>query len=404
MLRNPGKIVVAYKLTKIDAGKWMGKVARPSQEPGRLDETTGTCPSKPNDADAARNGTPSPAAHTALSNAGAAAAAMAMAAEGVLLPPATPSELIAHTLAHLRHPTTLVVCWPRRQFVEALVQDVQQQRQDQDQEQQQQQQQQQQAAAGADEGAAAAQCSNGGDGADRQLLKRQQPIPAQQLLDAPLLQVAVSRHIRVLFVPSVVHLRAHLAASLPSPPPPPSSAGHTKKVTAPPDIITTAPPHEDDSAASHRQRLPRPRPSPAPLLLVYGLLELHRDGAEWSAQGLNTSLAVLVDCAARVGLAPALMEPRRRPMQPQQQQQHHQQQHQQHQQQQQPQPHHPGDTSGDGDTSSSPELLAALAEPVPILSGSERRRDGSWSGRTVPVGRVLGRWFDVPAARAPSAV
>ncbi|UNI13252.1 hypothetical protein JDV02_000009 [Purpureocillium takamizusanense] len=315
-----------------------------------------------------------------------------------LLPPATPSELLTHTLAHLRHPTTLIVCWPKEQFVEALVQDVRQQQQQQL-EQEQEEQRPHVAPRGDDtadengEGGAGASASTAVDaqGGSGTAESQQRPaIPAQQLLSATLLQVSISRHIRMLFVPSVVHLRAHLAASSFSgtisssstPPPPP--AGHP-----PPQSDIMAPPAGDGKGGDGDDACPRNRRPTTrqhhrqqqhrPLLLVYGLLELHRDGTEWSARGLNASLAELVECAARCGgLVPVLVEPRRmeRDKGADFGGQH----------------HHDGGAS----SCSSPELLAALAEPVPILSGAERRRDGSWRGKTVPIRRVLARWFDVP--------
>jgi hypothetical protein len=37
-------------------------------------------------------------------------------------------------------------------------------------------------------------------------------------------------------------------------------------------------------------------------------------------------------------------------------------------------------------------MAEVLGERVPVLSGSARRELG-WAGKTVDVGRVLGRWF-----------
>lgn len=211
----------------------------------------------------------------------------------MMLSPATPSELLDYMLARHSHPTTLLVCWSKKQFLDALVEDVE-----------------------------ARLVPRGGHNDQHH---------RHALLGAPLMQVAVSRHIAVVFIPTVTHLRSYLAAFF---------ACDSK--TPPPPLETA------------------PSSSPAPpLLLVYGLVELHRDGTEWSAQGLNTSAAGLVESAARNGLRAALVEPRK--------------------------------------TESRDELGVSLGAGVPILSGSKMGDDGTWSGRVVPVGRVLGRWFEVEA-------
>ena len=210
----------------------------------------------------------------------------------IILPPATPSELFQHVLSKSTYPTTVVIGWPRDQFISALVEDVKQQSA----EQQQQQQQDKTAAHG------------------------------HTLLQATLLQTATSRHINVVFTPTVAHLRAHLATFLASeskvPPPPGQENGKTP-----------------------------------PSLMVYGHLELHRDGQDWSAQGLGVSTAMLVDGALRNEFRAVIVEPRR--------------------------------TADDG------ELARLLSESVPVLKSTPLRDDGSWSGPTVAVSRVLGRWFKI---------
>ncbi|KAM4060524.1 hypothetical protein HRG_001917 [Hirsutella rhossiliensis] len=215
----------------------------------------------------------------------------------VVLSPATPSELLDYILASHTHPTTLLVCWPKKQFLDALIQDVKDK-------------------------------LVPHDGQDDQH-------PHHALLGAPLMQVAISRHIAMAFVPTVTHLRSYLAAFF------------TCDSKAPPPPLDAAP------------SLSSAGPQPPPPLLVYGFLELHRDGTEWSAQGLNTSAAGLVESAARNGLRAAIVEPRK--------------------------------------TESRDELEASLGEGVPILNGSKMRDDGTWSGRVVPVRRVLGRWFVLEA-------
>lgn len=94
-----------------------------------------------------------------------------------------------------------------------------------------------------------------------------------------LLEVAVARHIRVVFVPSVAHLRGFLAAFDPatsSIPPPPSKA----------------------------RRKTRGR------LIIYNLLRLHRETSEWSAQGLGATAAVLDETGYRTGMGVCIVERR----------------------------------------------------------------------------------------------
>jgi hypothetical protein len=111
-----------------------------------------------------------------------------------------------------------------------------------------------------------------------------------------------------------------------------------------------------------------------PLLVVYGLLELHRDTSEWSAQGLGNSVAGLVEAGWRAGRKVVLLEERGM-----------------------------GDDLRDGDGNVGAEerrkgRRRVWEERVPMLNGSVRRaglesEDGGWSGRTVEVGRILARWF-----------
>ena len=93
-------------------------------------------------------------------------------------------------------------------------------------------------------------------------------------------------------------------------------------------------------------------------MVMYGLLGLHRDGSEWSAQGISNSLAALVECAAREAFRPVIVEPK--------------------------------------GVAGHEELDQILAEKVPLLSEASMR-DGAWTERTVELGRVLGRWFDCGA-------
>ena len=103
---------------------------------------------------------------------------------------------------------------------------------------------------------------------------------------------------------------------------------------------------------------------------MYGLLELHRDTSEWSAQGLGNSIAGLVEAGWRTGRKVVILEERGM-----------------------------GDDSSDiGLEESRKNRIKIWEEGVPMLNGSVRRaglesEDGGWSGRTVEVGRILARWF-----------
>jgi hypothetical protein len=145
------------------------------------------------------------------------------------------------------------------------------------------------------------------------------------LIVPTLRQVAASRHISLVFVDTVSHLRAYLA-------------------TFPPEI-EKRPPEQNINGSPK-----------GPLIVVYGLLGLHRHTSEWSAQGLGNSAAVLVE--AGWGQKVVILERR-----------------------------------DEGDREQK-----LWEERLPILNGSARRagvegEDAVWSGRTVEVARILGRWF-----------
>ncbi|KAG5946412.1 hypothetical protein E4U59_003947 [Claviceps monticola] len=210
----------------------------------------------------------------------------------ILLPPRTPSELLQDVLSHNTRQTTVIIGWPKEQFLAALIQEVRQR-------------------------------------------QRQHQHP---LLRAPLMQIATARHITMAFAPTVCHLRAYLAtwtaSSLPTPSPLAARSACADKLVQP------------------------------PLLIVYGLLDLHRHGVEWSAQGLSISAAILVQGAWRIGCRAVLLEPRSRE----------------------------GD-EGEDQGEDQGELSEMLAERLPVLSRTVRREDASWAGPVVRVTNVLGEWF-----------
>jgi hypothetical protein len=142
----------------------------------------------------------------------------------------------------------------------------------------------------------------------------------------------------MVFLNTVTHLRAYLAAF---------------------------PPPETDKGYPEARPEPNKSEKKVPLIIVYGLLELHRDTSEWSVQGLGSSIAVLVEAGWRAGQRIEVLEEKVGREE-------------QHGESEQPQ--------------------SVLEERLPMLNGNVRRaglegEDAVWSGRTVEVRRVLGRWF-----------
>ena len=238
-----------------------------------------------------------------------------MALTPVVLSPALPSELLSYIVTQHSYPTTLVVCCPRADFLSGLADDVQ--------------------------GRIATETSNDTDGPGPYESAPESPGQAitatTRLLAAPLYQVAVARHIRMVFIPTVSHLRAFLS------------------VFSPEDSKIAPPPVPHPSKADSSVSAKRP-----PFLVIYGFLGLHRDTSEWSAQGLSNTAAGLIETAKRLTFRAVILEPR----------------------------HHEAE----------PEPDAELDQLLPVLSGSARRygpdmEELGWIGRTVELRRVLGRWF-----------
>ncbi|KAL6913311.1 hypothetical protein ACHAP8_003214 [Fusarium lateritium] len=212
-----------------------------------------------------------------------------MASQPVVLAPATPSEFLSHIISYHRYPTTLIIGSSKAEFHTSLVEDVTRH--------------------------LTLQEVDTEDSATE---------PSHVLLKSSLYQIAISRHMRILFAPTVTHLRAYLS------------------VFTPKNSLISAPPNYTPD--SHM-----------PLLLVYGLLALHRDASEWSAQGIGNSAALLVDAASRNGFKAAVIEPK--------------------------------------SVGGRKDLEQLGGEMVPLLNGTAKRDDGTWSGRTVSIKQVLNRWF-----------
>ncbi|CAM1511719.1 Fc.00g092320.m01.CDS01 [Cosmosporella sp. VM-42] len=218
-----------------------------------------------------------------------------MTSRAAVLSPATPSELLSYIISYQKHPTTLIIGCYKQDFISTLINDVKQQLHELD-------------------------PSHDTQPTDAEPGGIQHPF-----LKAPLYQLAVSRHIRIIFTPTVTHLRAYLSVFSAS------------------DSNIKAPPIHKPS--SHK-----------PLLLIYGLLELHRGASEWSAQGIANSTAIFVESAVRNAFRPVIVEPK-----------------------------------GAGGHE---DFDQVLGEMVPLINGTSRKDDGSWSGRTVKIKRILSRWFE----------
>ncbi|KAK4134572.1 hypothetical protein BT67DRAFT_421194 [Trichocladium antarcticum] len=238
----------------------------------------------------------------------------------LFLSPALPSDLINFIIQHCTSPTTLIICSDRAEFLSALTQDT-------------------------------ATNPNNPITLHPNPPKTPHhppvPKPHHPLLTSPIHTLAVARHIRTVFIPTVSHLRAFLSIF-------PTAAATGNKIPPPPPPTTTT----TTTTTTTRK---------TPLLLVFNFLSLHRHTSEWSVQGLSSTAAALVEAGRRGGLRVVVAE-----------------------------------QSGAGRCGGG--LQALLGERVPVLSGGARRAAGlelrlqgpegsGWARRTADVGRVLGRWF-----------
>ncbi|KAJ9151103.1 hypothetical protein NKR19_g4991 [Coniochaeta hoffmannii] len=260
----------------------------------------------------------------------------------VFFSPATPSELATYVSSQCVYPTTLVICTSQQEFDDALSEDIAREMRlhNPSHPQEQGEEEEPQEPDHGDPMEADAETHDSQDMSAMYESPDQAPTWMSPLLQHSIQRVAIAKHIRFVFIPSVSHLRAWLTVFPPADP---------KTVEPPPSRAAIAFAHKTDTA---------------PLLLLYGFLDLHRDTSEWSAQGLGSSAATLVEAARHAGLRAVIAEPR---------------------------------VGWDERVRDSEALLG---EEIPMLSGAERRavaRDqddgGGWIGRTVTVRRVLGRWF-----------
>lgn len=177
-----------------------------------------------------------------------------------LLSPALPSEFLSYVLDHHAHPTTLIICSSRSDFLSSLIDDIR----------------------GHDLPSTPSSGEQGDNpNLEQQAMRSDDDHVKHRLLCSPIYQVAVSRHIRTIYTPTATHLRAYLSVF---------STGNSK-VVAPPARF-----------AGQKK---------SPHLLLYGFLDLHRDTSEWSAQGLGNSAAALVDLGHRLSWDITVVEPRK---------------------------------------------------------------------------------------------
>lgn len=247
----------------------------------------------------------------------------------IVLPPQLPSDLLTYVLEHHALPTTLLICSTRATFLSSLLR------------------------------AVATASDDASHVEDDMATETERETPTHPLLIPTLQQIAGSRNIHTVFLPTVSHLRAYLAVH------DPTKAGDIHKL---------------------QSNFDRPG-TRVPLLVVYGLVALHRDTSEWAAQGLGSSMASLVDAGAqakqRIVIIEERVEDHEEPT------------------------GEMGVVGMDGEdeqdlrsreeqTGQKREDSKWLEEQLPMLNGTTRRMgmetgDG-WSGRTVDVGRVLSRW------------
>lgn len=160
--------------------------------------------------------------------------------------------------------------------------------------------------------------------------------PLHPLLLPTIHQLATSRTIDIAFAPTLPHLRSYLASYTPSRRSTPASAAFDKSG------------------------------SRVAMLVVYGLLSLHRATTEYSVQGLSRTLAVAAEAANTWGMQLTLVEAPELPETP------------------------ANEPVIDAETATSQNPWAV---PLPLLNSSlALSNDRAWAGRTVDMGAVIARW------------
>lgn len=169
-------------------------------------------------------------------------------------------------------------------------------------------------------------------------LHRDSPDSLHPLLVPTIHLLATTRTIRLAFTPTLGHLRAYLA---------------TYQLTI--ETLEKSPRLQGLAALS-------------PMLLILGLVALHSLSTEFSAQGLSRSLAMAVEAADNAGAKLVLAELRKEGENGTMD---------------------TGENLGESETAYDP-----WRQEVSLLNGSVRFGEDSrpWSGRTVEVRTIVGRW------------
>ena len=157
-----------------------------------------------------------------------------------------------------------------------------------------------------------------------------------QLMNPTIHQLAISRTVKLVFAPTLPHLRAYLAIF----------SSRTQPYT-----------HLVLQDAGQR----------APMLAIYGLLELHHSTSELSAQGLSRTFATAVEAARMASMKLVIVES--------------------------------SHVNPNGELLASSEVNEIVAiDPwkvqIALLNGSVRLggEDRVWAGRTIEAARVAARW------------
>ncbi|KAF4630260.1 hypothetical protein G7Y89_g7878 [Cudoniella acicularis] len=254
------------------------------------------------------------------------------------LPPAFSSELITFILTHQTYPTTLIICQSRANFLLSL-----------------------RDSTSTSHNREPSFPPNDTTSSEKPSTPPPPEPPRRHPLLTPTLhQLATSRHISLVFIPTLSHLRAYLSVFPPSP--------QNEKIIGGPQ---------------EQQKFDKSGKK-GPLVVVYGLVELHRDTSEWSAQGLGHSVSVLVEAGVRSGRAVMVIEERKLDYEIEGEQEG-------------VDDEEVGDYEAAVEARNWKRMCKVWEQRVPMLNGSMRRagiegEDGGWSGRTVAVGRILGRW------------
>ncbi|KAG0646276.1 hypothetical protein D0Z07_8380 [Hyphodiscus hymeniophilus] len=253
-----------------------------------------------------------------------------MAPTPVALPPALPSELLEYVLARQAYPTTLLICQSRSVFLSLLLKAVKHK-------------------------SPVSRLPNPELDVLSKHVSSEGQAQRHSLLVPTLHQVATSKFINLVFIPTVTHLRAYMTVF----PGPQNKEG---------------PPRQEWDKQGNK----------VPLLVVFGVVALHRDTSEWSAQGLGNSLSGCVQAGWRSGRKVVVLEERQVEDGNENENESG-----------EFEEERPGDEGAETETEGGCKIWE---ERVPMLNGSVRRaglesEEGGWSGRTVEVGRILARWF-----------